>query len=152
MFSNILHPRPKPIRLCYPQRRAARRDLVARSASHAVHNPNVRKTFAQGLCERFGCSPEEYLRVALKHCLHLQAQVWFSLFPSGVRAADVQLLEDTGAATTTRELRELLQEYCYRLELSGGFAAKRLKIRISCERLQRLWKRAMCGESERLGA
>jgi hypothetical protein len=151
MYNNVMLPRHRHGKLSAPQGAVRGRVLVKPNAGNVVHLPTGRKTFAEGLCERFGCAPEDYLQVALKQCLHIQARIWFSLFPTGLGEADVELLEETGAATTAKELQGLLREYCHRLELSGGFAAKRLKLRVSCGRLQKLWKRAMRGETASVG-
>ena len=67
----------------------------------------------------------------------------FRLLPLQVRAADRELLKDAGAATTEEQLAELLQDYWYRLRLSGGFMARHMKLRVSGGRLQRLFKWVM---------
>jgi len=105
------------------------------------------KTFAQALCKRVGCAPEDYLRVALKHCLYPQARFFSRLFLFDRRAADIELLEDAGAATSEEQLRDLLRDYWIQLHLQGGFLAKCLKLRVSGERLQKLFAQVMHGET-----
>jgi hypothetical protein len=104
------------------------------------------KTFAQALCERVGCAPEDYLRVALKHCLYPRARVLSLVFAGYARVEDMELLEAAGAATSEEQLAELLREYWDELHLRGGFLAKRYKMRISSGRLQKLFTQVMHGE------
>ena len=107
-------------------------------------NLSTVKTFAQALCERVGCAPEDYLRVAWKHSLYPQARVVFSVLPfSYARAADVKLLEQASAATSEEYLGELLREYWDDVHLNGGFLARRCKVRVSGGRLQRLFRWVM---------
>ena len=101
------------------------------------------KTFAQALCESVGCAPEDYLRVALKHCLYPRPRSFYRLFAPFVSAADLQLLKDAGAATTEDQLNELLREYRYDLQLNGGFLRKRLKLRVSTAHLEHLFKQML---------
>ena len=109
------------------------------------------KTFAQALCERFGCAPEDYLQVALKHSLYPQALLLSRIPPFHTRPEDRELLEAAGAATSGEQLRELLREYWVNLHLHGGILAKRYKVRVSGERLQKLFGEVMRGESGPLG-
>ena len=112
-------------------------------------NSNTLKTFAQAFCGRVGCAPEDYLRVALKHCLYPRARVFAPALRFCAPAADIQLLEAAGAATTEQRLNDLLRDYRYQLHLRGGFLAKRLKLRVSGNRLQKLFTQVMRGESGR---
>jgi hypothetical protein len=105
------------------------------------------KTFAQALCKRVGCAPEDYLRVALKHCLYPRARVFAPALRFCAPAADIQLLEAAGEATTEQQLNGLLRDYGYQLHLHGGFLAKRLKLRVSGERLHKLFAQVMRGET-----
>jgi hypothetical protein len=99
----------------------------------------VARTFAEALCERFGCAPEDYLRVALKHSLYPQARVLLRVFPSFARAEDIALLEAAGRVTSEEELGELMREYWVQLHLHGGLLARRCKLRVSGHRLLRLF-------------
>ena len=109
------------------------------------------KTFAQALCERVGCAPEDYLRVALKHCLYPRARVLSLVFAGYARVEDIELLEAAGRVTSEEQLVELLREYWDELHLRGGFLAKRYKVRISGGRLQKLFTQVMRGETGPLG-
>ena len=110
------------------------------------------KTFAQALCERVGCAPEDYLRVALKHCLYPRARALYWVFADFARVEDMELLEAAGAATSEEQLVELLRDYWDELHLRGGFLAKRYKLRVSGNRLQRLFVQVMRGEAGPLGS
>ena len=63
---------------------------------------NAVKTFAQALCERVGCAPKDYLRVALKHCLYPRARVFSWVFAGCVRVEDIELLEVGGHGNQRR--------------------------------------------------
>jgi hypothetical protein len=89
------------------------------------------RTFAEALCERFGCAPEDYLRVALEHCLYPQARLVFRIPFTSARAADMKLLEEARVAPDEEYLEELLQDYWMQLHLRGGLLARRLKLRVS---------------------
>jgi hypothetical protein len=101
------------------------------------------KTFSKALCERIGCSGQEYLQVALKHCLHPQPLGLHHLFAFFPPATDLRLLENAGAARTEADLKDLLLEYRQHLNLHRGFLARRLKLRVSSSRLNRLFGRVM---------
>ena len=99
------------------------------------------------MCGRFGCAPEDYLRVALKHCLYPQARGLFRILPySFARAADLKLLEEARAATSEEYLQELLREYWDEVHLRGGLLAKRWKLRVSGGRLLKLFEEVMRAE------
>ena len=104
---------------------------------------DVSKTFSQALCKHFSCAPEDYLRVARKHCLYPHARVLSRLLPLQVRVYEDQLLEAAGATMTEEHLAELVRDYWYHVHLYGGIAAKCLKLRISGERLKRLFAEVM---------
>jgi hypothetical protein len=101
------------------------------------------KIFAQALCEHFGCAPDDYLRVALKHCLYPQARVFFQLPPFHVRGADARLLEAARTVTREEALEELLREYRKDLHHHGGWLAKRCRLRVSGRRLLALLREVM---------
>jgi hypothetical protein len=104
----------------------------------------VAKTFAQALCARFGCAADDYLRVALEHSLYPRARVVFRIIPFAfARAADVKLLEEARMAPSLEYLEELLWDYWMELHLHGGLLARRLKLRVSGERLKRLFQEVM---------
>jgi hypothetical protein len=109
------------------------------------------KTFAEALCERVGCAPKDYLRVALKHSLYPRARAFSWLFAVYARLEDIELLEAVGGATSEEQVRELLNEYWDDLHLRGGILAKRYKMRVSGDRLLKVFKQVMRGESGPLG-
>lgn len=104
------------------------------------------KTFAQAFCEHVGCAPEDYLPIALKRCLYPQAHFFYCILPFFARAADIELLEDAGAATSPEQLQDLLRDYRHELRSRGGFLAKRLKLRVSSKRLHKLFVQVMSGQ------
>ena len=110
-------------------------------------NPRCLKTFAQALCESVSCAPDQYLQVALKHCLYPRPRCCYRLFALFMSAADLKLLNDAGAATTEDQLNELVGDYRHDLQQHGGFWAKYLKLRISTTRLEQLFNRVMRGET-----
>lgn len=105
------------------------------------------KTFSQALCQSVGCTPDEYLRVALKHCLYPRPRCCHRLFVPFLPAADLQLLTDAGAATSVKQFNELLNDYRCDFRVRSGFLQRRLKLRISTTRLEQLFKRLMRGET-----
>lgn len=105
------------------------------------------KTFSQALCQSVGCTPDEYLRVALKHCLYPRPRCCYRLFVPFLSAADLQLLTDAGAATSVNQFNELLNDYRCDLQVRSGFFRRRLKLRISTTRLEQLFKRVMHAET-----
>ena len=109
------------------------------------------KTFAQALCERAGSAPEDYLQVALKHCLYPRARLISRLFLFFARPEDIELLEAAGRATSEEQVRELLREYWDELHLRGGVLAKRYKLRVSGDRLLKVFGQVMRGEPGPLG-
>ena len=112
---------------------------------------NAVKTFAEALCERVGCAPEDYLRVALKHCQYPRARVLYWLAAGYARVEDIELLEAAGRATSEEQLLELLRDYWDEVQLRGGILAKRYKLRVSGGRLQKVFRQVMRGESGVLG-
>ena len=101
------------------------------------------KTFAEAFCEQIGCKPEDYLREALKRCLYPWARILSVLPPFSVRVEDLELLEAAGGATSKEQVHELLRDYWVNLHLHGGILAKRYKLRVSGERLQKLFAQVM---------
>lgn len=101
------------------------------------------KTFADALCERTGCPPEDYLQVTLKRCRSRRARLFSRVFPIPPRKADIALLKEAGAATNEAELRDILGQYWYELHLRGGWLARRCKIRVSGQRLLMVFREVM---------
>ena len=64
---------------------------------------------------------------------------------------DIALLEAAGRATSEEQVRELLREYWDELHLRGGVLAKRYKLRVSGDRLLKVFGQVMSGEPGRLG-
>jgi hypothetical protein len=98
------------------------------------------KTFAQALCEHVGCNAEDYIPTALKHCLYPQPRALHRLYAFLLPATDIRLLQEAGTVTTEDELDDLLLEYRQRLHLHGGFIEKRLRLRVSTGRLEKLFE------------
>jgi len=101
------------------------------------------KTFEETFCEHFGCPHDAYVKEAHKRCLHSQCAVFGIVARFFAPAEDRELLVQAGALTTREELQELVDDYHYRLNLSGGFMAHRLKTRISGDRLLDLFSQVM---------
>ena len=101
------------------------------------------RTFAQAFCEQVGCAPEDYLGEALKRCLYPQARFSSLILPFFAREADIELLEAAGTATTEEQLNDLVRDYWHQLHRRGGFLARRFKLRVSGERLQKLFAQVM---------
>ena len=104
------------------------------------------KTFAEAFCERAGCAPEAYVEVALKQCLYPRARLLSRVLPIFLRPEDSELVEAAGRVRTEEELRELLREYWDDLHLRGGVMAKEYKVRISGDRLLKVFGQVMRGE------
>ena len=101
------------------------------------------KTFAEALCQREGCAREQFVTEALKQCVYPHAAVFARLFRLRRPAADLELLELAGEAHTDDQLKELLRDYWYWLNVHGNFAARYLKVRVSGQRLRKLFARVM---------
>ena len=106
------------------------------------------KTFAQALCEHAGCSPEKYLRVALKHCLYPRARAFSWLFAGFASLESIRLLEAVGKTTSEKRVRELLHEYWDSVHLRGGILERRCKLRVSGKRLLKLFRHVMRENTE----
>lgn len=96
------------------------------------------KTFKEAFCECYRCPPKAYLRRALRLTLYPHVGFlagcfyWFGL-PHAVK-----VLEQAGQTKDEDDLKDVIDEYEYELELYGGVLAHRFKVRVSAERLSHL--------------
>lgn len=64
-------------------------------------------TFKDAVCVRFGCSEQQYERVAFRRCLHWQGRltVWFiRLFSRQAFEGDFTLIRSVGKAQSVEEM------------------------------------------------
>jgi len=94
--------------------------------------------FRDAFCEHVGCRPEDYLREALRQTLHPHAALLGGLARRLCSPLCEQLLEDAGETTTGEELRDVIRLYEYDVHWHGGFWVRRLKFRVSGQRLLNL--------------
>jgi hypothetical protein len=95
--------------------------------------------FRDAFCEYVGCRPENYVREALRRTLYPHAAKFGRLARCLCSRLCEQLLEDAGATTSGEELREVIRLYEYDVQLHGGFWTRRLKFRVSGQRLLDLY-------------
>ena len=101
------------------------------------------KNFSQALCVHFGCGRRDYLRRALTHSVFPRARplVWlFLIFGS---QQNTSVIEAAAEIESQEELHELLREYAYHVGLTRSSLLNRWKLRVSGQRLQKLFTEVM---------
>jgi hypothetical protein len=94
--------------------------------------------FKDAFADCFGCRPEDFSQEALKKCLypHARAMWGFLEFSGGPPALAAHAMMDLVAETRGKEdLLDALKEYTDGVRPSSGVLARRLKLRVSMERL-----------------
>jgi hypothetical protein len=94
--------------------------------------------FKDAFADCFGCRPEDFSQEALKKCLYPHARaIWgFLEFSGGPPALAAHAIMDLVAETVSKEdLLDAIKEYADGVRPNTGFLARRLKLRVSVERL-----------------
>jgi hypothetical protein len=102
------------------------------------------KTFRELFCEQFECPPEKFeeelfWKSVYRRALPL-ARLIHWLHPHFFQR-DFAALRQLGVTTGHREFQSELQDYRYHLHSYGHWAQKTLRVRISGQRLNRLFRR-----------
>ena len=94
------------------------------------------KPFKQAFCDYYKCPPEQYLRQAFLRSLHARARPigWLLI----AQPESVELLDEAGKTTSEEELRDVIGQFEYQINVHGGIMARRLKLRVSGQRLLEL--------------
>ena len=89
------------------------------------------KTFKQRFCEHFDCAPRNFVKKAHKRCLQSRPTALAGLFIFFSPPEDAALIVQAGEMTTRSGLDDLVNDYHYRQQFTGGFLSGLLKSRIS---------------------
>jgi hypothetical protein len=107
------------------------------------------KRFKDLLCDYLGCAPETYVREALRRTLYPHAARLGFLMFWFCSPLCLRVVEEAGATENGEALRDVVEDYEYALRLHGGFWLRRLKFRVSGQRLLNLYAEARChGEKQ----
>lgn len=98
---------------------------------------NIKNAF----CMKYVIPPERFDRAVFWRCVHERgsgiARVILFLYPGYFRR-ELQLIQQIGRYTEMSEVQGALQRYHKETQSDGGFIRRKLKVRLSGERLLRL--------------
>ena len=94
------------------------------------------KPFKQAFCDYYKCPPEQYLRKAFLRSLHARARPIGWLLTEQPECLEV--LEEAGKTTSEEELRDVIEQFEYEVNVRRGKLTGRWKFRVSGQRLLEL--------------
>ena len=97
------------------------------------------KRFKDLFCAYVHCAPEAYTREVLKRTLYPRAARLAGLGSWFCSPLCLGVIEEAGEAENSEELRDIIKLYEYDIQLHGGFWIRRLKFRVSGQRLLDLY-------------
>lgn len=99
--------------------------------------------FREAFCARYSCKPSHYARKVFWKCLHRHALIPV-LFTGGIEPErfqrDLEVVHQLGAASTTQELEQILNDFSSVNRLERGFFRRVLRFRVSGERIAALFR------------
>lgn len=105
---------------------------------------NWSKSFRESFCEKYGCPPERFVRLATRKCLpwrvRLLRPLILLLHPDHFEM-DFEFIERAGNSMSWSEIHGTIGAFDSNNRLRGGFYRNRLKLRASGKRLSRLVRR-----------
>jgi hypothetical protein len=117
-------------------------DLRIRRSKNAAKAPN--RNFKVLFCHKFNCPPQEYENQVFSRCLHRHALPWAGLLrrlnPDFFREDD-SFIADLATATSHKEVVMELNRFHGRNVRDRNWLRKKLSLRISGKRVQRLSRR-----------
>lgn len=97
--------------------------------------------FKNAFCMKYVIPPERYEREVFWRCVHergaVLARVIFAVYPAFFRR-DLMLIQEIARAVRLDQVKDALQQFHKETQNSGGFLRRKLKVRVSGERVLRL--------------
>jgi hypothetical protein len=98
-------------------------------------------SFKEAYCERYRCSPEQFVHCAFKHGLYRRARFIapaVMLFSRRLFQLDIDLIHEIGATRSWGDFNSVISNHVQSSHLRSGFFRNVLKLRVSCSRLKRI--------------